>query len=330
MMSPQWLGSLPDVPQRNVEPADLRRRAGRDAGRRQPGRPGRARRVRVRVVHARQRQRVPRRAQRGLLAGPERHHRRGPPVPRRHRGRRGRRHRQPGQRPARRPVRRHPHRERRHHQPVPRGRRVRDDRDEPLRRHRLHHAERRRRATPIPRAQNAASPLLNVHCRRALAHATDQQRLAEERGAGLVQPANGPFPPGSVGYLEDTGYPAYDPDAAAAEMDTCLSELGTGHDRVHVQHHERPVQRRDQHARHLDVAGGVRRPGAGDDHADRAGPVHRPRPRRCVPGPRLAQPQRSRSRTSSGCGGRAPVRRPDRPAGAQLRPLQRRRHGRRA
>jgi peptide/nickel transport system substrate-binding protein len=78
-----------------------------------------------------------------------------------------------------------------------------------------------------PDGVNAASPLLNVHCRRAIAHATDNQRLAEERGAGLVQVANGPFPPGSIGYLEDTGYPAYDPDAALAEMDTCLSELGT-------------------------------------------------------------------------------------------------------
>ena len=30
-----------------------------------------------------------------------------------------------------------------------------------------------------------------------------------------------------LGYLEDTGYPTYDPDAAVEEMDTCLSELGT-------------------------------------------------------------------------------------------------------
>jgi len=78
-----------------------------------------------------------------------------------------------------------------------------------------------------PEGTNADSPLLNVHCRRALAHAIDYQRLADERGAGLVEPANGPFPPGSIGYLEDTGYPQYDPDAALEEFDTCLSELGT-------------------------------------------------------------------------------------------------------
>ena len=78
-----------------------------------------------------------------------------------------------------------------------------------------------------PQGANAASPLLNVHCRRALAHAMDRQRMVDERGAGLVLPANGPYPPGSIGYLEDNGYPAFDIDLANEEMDQCLSELGT-------------------------------------------------------------------------------------------------------
>ena len=80
-----------------------------------------------------------------------------------------------------------------------------------------------------PEGKNAASPLLNVHCRRALAHGMDRQRMTEERGAGLVAAANGPFPPGSIGYLEDNGYPAFDVDKANQEMDQCLSELGTDH-----------------------------------------------------------------------------------------------------
>ena len=77
-----------------------------------------------------------------------------------------------------------------------------------------------------PEGTNADSPLLNVHCRRALAHATDVDRLIEERGAGLARRANGPFGPGVLGYLEDTGYPTYDPDAAVEEFETCLEELG--------------------------------------------------------------------------------------------------------
>ncbi|MET0460348.1 MAG: ABC transporter substrate-binding protein, partial [Ilumatobacteraceae bacterium] len=78
-----------------------------------------------------------------------------------------------------------------------------------------------------PEGANAASPLLNVDCRRALAYAIDQQRVADERGAGLVEPANGPFPPGSIGYLEDTGYPSFDLDKAQEEMAICLEALGT-------------------------------------------------------------------------------------------------------
>ena len=77
-----------------------------------------------------------------------------------------------------------------------------------------------------PDGTNAASPLLNVHCRRALAYATDTQRVADERGAGIVQVANGPFAPGAIGYLKDSGYPTYDPTKASEEMDTCLAELG--------------------------------------------------------------------------------------------------------
>jgi peptide/nickel transport system substrate-binding protein len=80
-----------------------------------------------------------------------------------------------------------------------------------------------------PEGKNAASPLLNIDCRKALAMAIDRQRIADERGAALVSPANGPFPPGSAGYLEDTGYPAYNPDEAKTQMATCLQALGTDH-----------------------------------------------------------------------------------------------------
>lgn len=78
-----------------------------------------------------------------------------------------------------------------------------------------------------PDGVNADSPLLNVHCRRALAFATDQQRLLDERSAGLGTVATGPFTPDMIGYLEDSGFPTYDPDEAQVEMDQCLSELGT-------------------------------------------------------------------------------------------------------
>jgi len=80
-----------------------------------------------------------------------------------------------------------------------------------------------------PDGTNAKSPMLNVHCRRALAYGIDEDRVIDEREAGLTLKANGPFGPGMLGYLEDTGYPTYDPDKAVEEMDTCLSDLGTDH-----------------------------------------------------------------------------------------------------
>ena len=84
--------------------------------------------------------------------------------------------------------------------------------------------------TPIPmdpEGVNADNPLIHKACRRALAWATDNDRLAEERGGGIVEVANGPFPPGSMGYLEETGYPGFDIDEALVEWEQCKTDAGT-------------------------------------------------------------------------------------------------------
>lgn len=78
-----------------------------------------------------------------------------------------------------------------------------------------------------PDGVNAENPLVNKSCRRALAWATDSERVAQERGAGIVDVANGPFPPGSMGYLEDTGYPTFDVDEALVEWEQCKIDAGT-------------------------------------------------------------------------------------------------------
>jgi len=80
-----------------------------------------------------------------------------------------------------------------------------------------------------PQGTNAASPLLNLDCRKALAGAIDRDRVNQERGAGLSPAANGPFPPGSAGYLKDSGYPKFDVTAAQAEMDKCLAGTKSDH-----------------------------------------------------------------------------------------------------
>ncbi len=70
------------------------------------------------------------------------------------------------------------------------------------------------------------NPLVLRSCRRALAHAIDRELLASEAG-DAVSAANGPFPPGSPGYLDDTGIAAFDPVAARESFETCLVEWGT-------------------------------------------------------------------------------------------------------
>jgi peptide/nickel transport system substrate-binding protein len=53
----------------------------------------------------------------------------------------------------------------------------------------------------------------SVRC--ALIQAIDREDLVQVIASGFPKVANGPFSPGQDGYLEDTGLPTYDPDAAA-------------------------------------------------------------------------------------------------------------------
>jgi peptide/nickel transport system substrate-binding protein len=58
---------------------------------------------------------------------------------------------------------------------------------------------------------NAARPPFDSPvARRAVAHALDRDLYQKVRSLGLFPLASGPFPPGSRGYLEDAGFPAYD------------------------------------------------------------------------------------------------------------------------
>ena len=75
-----------------------------------------------------------------------------------------------------------------------------------------------------PEGVNTSNPTLDVRVRQALAHAMDRERVAEERGAGIVQVANGPFAPGQPGFLEDNGFPEFDPDAARALLEEYVND----------------------------------------------------------------------------------------------------------
>ncbi len=79
---------------------------------------------------------------------------------------------------------------------------------------------------------NSRPPFDNVEFRRALAQCIDRQTYSTLRWDGQV-PDDGPFSPGTPGYLEDTGFPAYDPDAGSAtiaRLGVTNVDLGTTQD----------------------------------------------------------------------------------------------------
>jgi peptide/nickel transport system substrate-binding protein len=75
-------------------------------------------------------------------------------------------------------------------------------------------------------ASGNPNPFHDIRVRQALAMATNNEVLSETRTAGRYAPANGPFAPGVDGYLEDTGYPEYDPEGARALLEEVSAETG--------------------------------------------------------------------------------------------------------
>jgi peptide/nickel transport system substrate-binding protein len=73
---------------------------------------------------------------------------------------------------------------------------------------------------------NEDSAVSDVRIRQAMALAIDQDARNQARNAGVSPVANGPFTPGSVGYMEDTGFPTFDPDAARALVEEYEAENG--------------------------------------------------------------------------------------------------------
>jgi peptide/nickel transport system substrate-binding protein len=59
------------------------------------------------------------------------------------------------------------------------------------------------------------APFNEKSAREAVTYATDREAFNKARNAGILTNASGPFAPGSKGYLEDTGFPNYDPQKAA-------------------------------------------------------------------------------------------------------------------
>ena len=74
------------------------------------------------------------------------------------------------------------------------------------------------RATSYLLLNSGAPPFDNPDMRRAVALCTDRSEYLEFR-APDSQLANGPFAEGDIGYVEDTGFPEFDPAAGSALLD---------------------------------------------------------------------------------------------------------------
>ncbi|HEY8527227.1 MAG TPA: ABC transporter substrate-binding protein [Acidimicrobiales bacterium] len=69
-------------------------------------------------------------------------------------------------------------------------------------------------------------PFDNPIARQAVAHATDFEEYNSIIGHDLLTQASGPFAPGNVGNLDDTGFPTYDPEEAEQLVQQYEDETG--------------------------------------------------------------------------------------------------------
>jgi peptide/nickel transport system substrate-binding protein len=70
------------------------------------------------------------------------------------------------------------------------------------------------------------APFNNLAARQAFAYSVDRDTYNQLRNGGILQNASGPFGPGVVGHLEDTGLPVFNPQKAKAAAAQYKNETG--------------------------------------------------------------------------------------------------------
>ena len=80
---------------------------------------------------------------------------------------------------------------------------------------------------PPSKSTCPGSPFSNEHARRAVALALDRQKFNHVRAHDLPNIASGPFAPGSIGFLDEAGFPNFDLDEAKKEVQLYKQDTGT-------------------------------------------------------------------------------------------------------
>jgi peptide/nickel transport system substrate-binding protein len=71
------------------------------------------------------------------------------------------------------------------------------------------------------------APFNDPNVRKAMAMGIDREEVNELAADGFPTIADQPFPPGDPGYVDDAGFPEYDPDAAKALIDNYVAAGGS-------------------------------------------------------------------------------------------------------
>jgi peptide/nickel transport system substrate-binding protein len=69
-------------------------------------------------------------------------------------------------------------------------------------------------------------PFNNIHARKAFVLALDVKTLIHVRRHDVTKPANGPYAPEALGFIEDNGYPQFNLDEAKKEVQAFKDETG--------------------------------------------------------------------------------------------------------
>ncbi len=78
----------------------------------------------------------------------------------------------------------------------------------------------------FPTFKGKENPLADLRVRQCLAHGIDRDKVNELRNGGVTKVSSGPYPPGTIGYLEDSGYPKFDVAKAKQLCDAYKAEKG--------------------------------------------------------------------------------------------------------
>jgi peptide/nickel transport system substrate-binding protein len=102
------------------------------------------------------------------------------------------------------------------------------------------------------------APFDSKTARMAAIKSMDMETFNQTRNLGILQNANGPFAPGGIGYLEDSGYPTYDLEGAKELVAQYKAETGEDLAFTLLSTPDQPTQQSAQLAQQMGEKAGIK------------------------------------------------------------------------